>query len=103
MQDRTTERSWRQLRRRLTFLYLVIGIALLIISGIGHARLLSEVGKTFGGFFWAIDTDRRVVVVSTPPELPSFAVSPASITSLNPIVGVNGKSASKLSDVYQIG
>jgi anti-sigma regulatory factor (Ser/Thr protein kinase) len=46
VKDRTTERSWRQLRLRLTLLYLIVGIALLIISGIGHARLLSEVGKT---------------------------------------------------------
>jgi len=99
--ERTIDTRWRQLRLRLTLLYLVVALLLLIMSGIGHARLLSQVGRTFGGFFWAIDTDRQVVVVSTPPELPSFAVSPASITSLNPIVGVNGKSASKLSDVYQ--
>ncbi len=101
LSERTTNTGWRQLRLRLTLPYLVIALALLIISGAGHARLLSQVGQTFGGFFWAIDTDRQVVVVSTPPELPSFAVSPGSLFSLDHIVGVNGKSASALSDVYQ--
>ncbi len=99
--ERTTDTAWRRLRLRLTIVYLVIALILLYLSGVGNVRLLSQVGQTFGGFFWAIDTDRQVVVVSTPLELPSFAVSPASITSLNPIVGVNGKPASKLSDVYQ--
>ncbi len=99
--ERTTDTGWRQLRLRLILLYLVVALTLLIISGMGHARILRQVGQTFGGFFWAIDTDRQVVVVSTPPELPSFAVSPGSIFSLGHIVGVNGKSASTLSDVYQ--
>ena len=97
-----TDNGWRQLRLRLTLLYLVVAIALLIISGIGHARLLSQVGQTFGGFFWAIDTDKQVVVVSTPPELPSFAVSPGSLTSLDHIIGVkNGTNVSTLSDAYK--
>ncbi|HEV2583475.1 MAG TPA: hypothetical protein VGT44_21625 [Ktedonobacteraceae bacterium] len=101
MKDRTTQRSWRQLRRRLTFLYLVVGFTLLLISGIGHARLLSEVGKTFGGFFWAIDTDKQVVVVSTPPQLATFSADPGSLTNTTVLVGVDGKPISALISVYQ--
>ena len=99
--EQTTNSGWRQLRLRLTLLYLVVAVALLILSGTGHARLLSQVGKTFGGFFWAIDTDKQVVVVSTSPELPSFAASPASLTSFDHIIQVNGKNVSALSEVYQ--
>ncbi len=99
--ERTTDTAWRQLRLRLTLLYLVIALILLILSGIGHARIVSQVGRTFGGFFWAIDTNRQVVVVSTPPQLPSFSVSPASLTSLDHITGVNGQPASALTNVYQ--
>jgi signal transduction histidine kinase len=101
MKDRTTQRSWRQLRRRLTLLYLVVGFTLLVISGIGHARLLSEVGKTFGGFFWAIDADKQVVVVSTPPQLDNFGADPGSLTNSTALVGVNSKPVSALSSVYQ--
>jgi signal transduction histidine kinase len=97
----TTKTGWRQLRLRLTLLYLVVALILLILSGIGHARFLSQLGLTFGGFFWAIDTDREVVVVSTAPESPAFPVSPGSLTSLDHIVQVNNKSVSALSDVYQ--
>jgi len=99
----TTDSGWRQLRLRLTLLYLVVAVALLIISGTGHARLLSQVGQTFGGFFWAIDTDKQVVVVSTSPEIPSFAASPASLTSFDHIIKaqVNEKNVSVLSAVYQ--
>jgi anti-sigma regulatory factor (Ser/Thr protein kinase) len=82
-------------------LYLVIALILLCLSGVGNVRLLNQVGQTFGGFFWAIDTDRQVVVVSTPPQLPPFAVSPGSLTSLDHIVEVNGRPASEISNVYQ--
>jgi hypothetical protein len=99
--ERTTDTAWRQLRLRLTLSYLVVALILLFLSGVGNARLLNQVGRTFGGFFWAIDTDRQVVVVSTPPQLPPFAVSPGSLTSLDHIVGVNGQPASALSNVYQ--
>ena len=99
--ERTTDTAWRQLRLRLTLTYLVVALILLILSGAGNARLLQQVGRTFGGFFWAIDTDRQVVVVSTPPQLPPFAVAPGSLTSLDHIVGVNNQPVSALSNVYQ--
>ncbi len=99
--ERTTDTAWRQLRLRLTLTYLVVALILLILSGVGHTRLLQQVGRTFGGFFWAIDTDRQVVVVSTPPQLPPFAVPPGSLTSLDHIVGVNSQPVSALSNVYQ--
>ncbi len=57
-------------------------------------------GKTFGGFFWAIDTDQQVVVVSTPPQLPSFGAAPGSLTNSTELTGVNGNPISTLSSVY---
>lgn len=99
--EHTTNTRWGQLRLRLTLLYLVVAIILLILSGIGHARFLRQIGLTFGGFFWAIDTDREVVVVSTAPESPAFPVSPGSLTSFDHIVQVNNKPVSSLPDVYQ--
>ncbi|HEX9131979.1 MAG TPA: hypothetical protein VF844_06780 [Ktedonobacteraceae bacterium] len=100
--ERTTDTAWRQLRLRLTLTYLVVALILLILSGVGNARLLHQIGRTFGGFFWAIDTDNQVVVVSTPPQLPPFAVPPGSLTSLDHIVGVNNQPVSALSNVYQL-
>ena len=99
--QRTTQQWWQRLRRRLTLLYLVVALALLILSGIGHARLLREVGRTFGGFFWAIDTDSQVVIVSTPSELPAFPVAPGSLTNTQVLIRVDGKNISALSSVYQ--
>ena len=101
MSDRTTQHPWRRLRLRLILFYLIVGTALLIISGIGHARLLSEVGKTFGGFFWAIDTDNNYVVVSTTPQFSSFGAAPGSLTNSTVLTGVNGQNISALSTVYQ--
>jgi len=99
--ERTIQHWWKRLRSRLSLLYLVVALALLLISGIGHARLLSEIGQTFGGFFWGVDTDREVVVVSTPPDLAPFSVAPGSLTNVSTITQVNGKDISSLSSVYQ--
>ena len=97
----TTHTWWKQLRFRLTLFYLVVAVALLVISALGHARLLRQVEQNFGGFFWAIDTDRQVVVVSTPPQLPTFELSASSLTSTDQIIKVNGKPASELANIYQ--
>ena len=78
---------WQRLRPRLTIVYVLVALALLIISLIGHARLLSELGKTFGGFFWAIDTDGQVVVVSALPQSGAFVAS-VSLTNTDHIIGV---------------
>ena len=86
---------------RLTLVYLFVALALLILSGTGHARLLSQVGHTFGGFFWGIDTDRQVVVVSTLPDLAPFPVAPVSLTSQSILTGVNDGNITSLSSVYQ--
>src|SRR5690348_29976 len=96
----TTHIWWKQLRFRLTLFYLVVAVALLVISAIGHVRLISQVGQPFGGFFWAIDTDRQVVVVSTPPQLPPFEVSASSLTSTDRIIKANGTPALDLAKVY---
>ena len=99
--ERTTDTAWQGLRLRFTILYLVIALILLFLSVVGNYRLLSQVGRTFGGFFWAIDTDKQIVVVSTSPQLPPIALSPGSLTSLGHIVKVNGRPASEISNVYQ--
>jgi signal transduction histidine kinase len=92
---------WRQLRLRLTLLYVVAACILLFLSAIGHARLLGQVGQTFGGFFWGIDTDRQVDIVSVPPQLPPLDASPGSLTGTDHLVMVNGKDIIALSDVYR--
>ena len=99
---RTTDTWWRRLHPRLTACYVIVATALVLISGAGHWRLLNEVGHTFGGFFWAIDTNGQVVVVSTPPELPPFGGFASSVNSNDSIVSVNGKNAAdNMSAVYQ--
>jgi hypothetical protein len=77
---------WRQIQFRLTLVYGIIALTLLVISIMGQLRLLDEVGKTFGGFFWAIDTDGRVVAVSTAPQQQPFGVSTGSVISVDHIV-----------------
>jgi signal transduction histidine kinase len=99
--ERTIQQWWKQLRLRLTLVYLFVALALLILSGTGHVRLLSQVGHVFGGFFWGIDTDRQVVVVSTPPGLLPLPIAPVSLTNQSTITQVNGKDIASLSDVYQ--
>jgi len=99
---RKTDAWWKHLRPRLTILYLVFAFALLFISAAGHIRLLREVGATFGGFFWAVDTDGQIVVVSTPSQLPSFKVSANSLTSTTHIATANGKQGdTALEQAYQ--
>lgn len=92
---------WRQLRLRLTLLYVVAACILLFLSAIGHARLLGQVGQTFGGFFWGIDTGRQVDIVSVPPQLPPLDASPGSLTGTDHLVKVNGKDITALSNVYR--
>ncbi len=90
------------LRFRLTLGYIVLAAALLLLSGVGHLRVLNEVGRTFGGFFWAIDTNGQVVIVSTPPQLPPFGAYASSVSSDDTIVAINGeKAASNITAIYQ--
>ncbi|GHO49988.1 sensor histidine kinase [Ktedonospora formicarum] len=84
------ESWWLRWRFRFRLAYLLIGVVLLAIGGIGHVRLLNEVGKTFGGFYWAIDTDGQVVVASTVPELANFGVKADTLVSSTHITAVNG-------------
>ena len=94
---------WQQLRPRLTLIYILVAFILIGLSVVGHIRLLNEVGKTFGGFFWAIDnTDGQVVVVSTPPQLAPIPISADSLTSSSRIIAVDGqKGSDALSRVYR--
>ncbi|GAC1402268.1 MAG: hypothetical protein NVS4B12_07810 [Ktedonobacteraceae bacterium] len=73
----------------------------MLISATGHIRLLNEVGKTFGGFIWAVDTDGGVVVVSTPSQLPPSAATTNSLTSNTHILAANNQAgATGLEQVY---
>jgi len=87
-----TEAWWQRLRPRFIVIYIVIGVALLLISATGHIRLLNEVGKTFGGFIWAVDTDGGIVVVSTPSQLPPTKATANSLTSNTHILTANNQS-----------
>lgn len=93
-----TNSWWLKVRPRLIAVYIVIGVVLLILGALGHMRLLGEVGKTFGGFFWAIDTDEQVVIVSIPPQATSFGASTSSLTNTDHITGitVTGKNGQEL-------
>ena len=86
----TTELWWKRLRPRLTLVYSGIALVLLTLSIVGHIRLLGEVGNVFGGFFWGVDTDGQVVLVSTPAQLSPFRVSADSLTNSTHIVAANG-------------
>ena len=88
---KTNDPWWQRLRPRLTITYLLVALALLIISVIGHVRLLGEIGKTFGGFFWAIDTDDQVVIASTLPQTGQFGASASSLTNTDHFIGVEVK------------
>lgn len=102
--SQTTPKDWwEKIRPRLTLCYAAVALILLVLSGIGHARLLSELNSKFGGFFWAIDnTDGRIVVVSSPPQLVNIPISANSLTSNTRIVSANGvKGQDALTRVYQ--
>jgi hypothetical protein len=80
---------WQHLRTRLTILYFIVAVVLLAISVTGQLRLINEIGKTFGGFFWALDTDEQVVVVSTLPQTSSFGAFTSSLTTSDHIIGID--------------
>jgi len=96
---------WQSLRPKLTIIYLSIAVLLLLFSIMGHLRLLNEVGKVFGGFTWTIDTDNKtdqVVIISTPPQLPPFAISADSISNSTHVITVNGlKGGSGIEQAYR--
>lgn len=104
-EQQTTHAWWHRIRPRLTILYVLIAFILLLISGAGHLRLLGEVGKVFGGFTWAIDTDNpngEISIISTPPQLPHFAVPAGSLTNDMHIGSVNQKNGARgMQRVYQ--
>ena len=87
-----TEAWWQRLRPRFIVIYIVIAVALVAISATGHIRLLNEVGKTFGGFIWAVDTDGGIVVVSTPSQLPPTKATANSLTNNTHILAANNQS-----------
>ncbi len=62
---------------------------------------MHEVGHTFGGFIWGIDSDRQVIVVSTLSGQPVFAGEPSSLSTNQTIVRVNGQDPLALPAIYQ--
>ncbi len=82
--------------------YLVVAVIIVAISAVGHIRLLDEVGHTFGGFIWGVDTDGQVVVVSTPYQLPTSNATANSLTNNTHLVSANGqRGAAGLEQVYE--
>ncbi|WP_151754697.1 sensor histidine kinase [Dictyobacter vulcani] len=104
-EQHTTHVWWQRLRPRLTILYLVVALLLVLISGAGHLRLFHEFGKVFGGFTWAIDSDSsngQIVIITTPPQLPPFAIPSGSLTSDTHIIKANNTpGAAGMQKVYQ--
>ncbi len=87
----TTDSWWQGLRPRLTIIYALLALFLLIISVTGNVRLLGEVGQTFGGFFWAIDTNGHVVIISSSDQSLTTDASASTLTSNDYIAGVTVK------------
>ncbi|GHO65589.1 hypothetical protein KSC_044810 [Ktedonobacter sp. SOSP1-52] len=56
---------------------------LIAIGSLSNLRLLGEVGKSFGGFYWAVNTDGKVVIISTVPKLTNFDVKTHFIGDIN--------------------
>ncbi len=92
---------WKNLKFRLLILYLLGSLALLALGVLGQVRLLNEVGHTFGGFFWGLNSDSQVVIVSTPAGQSSFAGLPSSLSTDETITRVNGQDPSSLASIYQ--
>ncbi|HEY3993968.1 MAG TPA: hypothetical protein VGM01_13965 [Ktedonobacteraceae bacterium] len=96
-----TQIGWKHLKFRLLILYLLASLVLLTISLLGQLRLLNEVGHTFGGFIWGLDSEGRVVVVSTLSGQPAFAGEPSSLGTSETIVRVDGQAPSAMPTIYQ--
>lgn len=96
-----TKIGWRSLKLRLFILYLLVSLVLLAISLLGQFRLLHEVGHTFGGFIWGLDTDGQVVVASTLSGQPAFAGEPSSLGTSETIARVNGQDPLAMPTIYQ--
>jgi anti-sigma regulatory factor (Ser/Thr protein kinase) len=96
-----TNTWWKTLKFRLLLFYLLVSVGLLAISLLGQVRLLHEVGHTFGGFVWGLNTDGQVVFVSTPSGPSDFAGVPSSLVRDETITRVNGQDPSTLTSVYQ--
>ncbi|GCE25217.1 hypothetical protein KDA_07010 [Dictyobacter alpinus] len=104
-EQHTTHAWWQRMRPRLTILYLVVALLLVLISGAGHLRLFGEFGKVFGGFSWAIDgddPDGPIVLITIPPQLPPFAIPTGSLTRNTHIIEANKQpGAIGIQHVYQ--
>ena len=96
-----TGARWKTLKFRLLLFYLLVSVGLLAISMLGQFRLLSEVGHTFGGFVWGLNTDRQVVFVSTLSGQPAFTGAPSSLVTNETITRVNGQDPAALTAIYQ--
>lgn len=100
--QRTNDTWWQQQRFRLVILYSIVALILLGMSIVGHIRLLNEVGHTFGGFFWANDTDGRLVIASTPAQLPPIETPPHALIANTYIVRANEVSLHRGADLASL-
>jgi signal transduction histidine kinase len=104
-QQQTAHSWWQHWRPRISALYLLIALVLLLLSLAGHIRLWGEIGKTFGGFTWMVDPDspdHAIIIITTPPQLPPFVLSADSLTSTTHIATVNSLKGSEGSErVYK--
>lgn len=96
-----TDTRWRTLRLRLLLCYLLVSAGLLAIGLPGQLRLLYEVGHTFGGFIWGLDTDGQVVLLSPLTGQLTLVGEQSSPVTDETIVQVNGQNPTALPAIYQ--
>lgn len=96
-----TDTRWNTLKVRLLLCYLLVSAGLLALGMLGQLRLWHEVGRTFGGFLWGLDTNGQVLLIVPLAGQPAFAEEPFSLLRDETITRVNNQSPAALSSVYQ--
>lgn len=96
-----TDARWKTLKVRLLLCYMLISAGLLALGMLGQLRLLHEVGRTFGGFAWELNTDGQVVLILPLAGQPPFAGESPSLLTDATITQVNGQSPIALPSIYQ--
>jgi len=96
-----TDTRWNTLKVRLLLCYLLVSAGLLALGLLGQLRLWHEVGRTFGGFIWGLDTDGRVLLVVPLTGQPDFAGEPFSLLRDETIIRVNNQGPAALTSIYQ--
>lgn len=92
---------WKKLKFRLLMLYLLISLALLVVSLPGQVRLAREVGRTFGGFVWVLNANGQAAVLATLSGPFPFPGGPSLLSDGATIARVNGQDPATLPALYQ--